>query len=129
MDTSTKLFVVWKSFGWNFSASLYSEPQRTSCQVPRELMSRARCTSIARDREEEENIAAPGSGEVVLASTAWCSYAVRAVSAGPWKQVQPIERSQEAMHASQHQSPHRVRDRSAHICFVGVHDLWRIEPQ
>src|SRR3974377_1773254 len=36
-------FVAWKSFGWNFFKSLYSELRSIDCQVPRELMSRARC--------------------------------------------------------------------------------------
>src|ERR1700758_5733628 len=65
-DTSTKIFVVWKSFGWIFPASPYSEPHRMSCQVPREVMSRARCTSVERDRDEEENVAALGRASARL---------------------------------------------------------------
>jgi hypothetical protein len=61
VDTSTKFFVVWNSFGWIFFASLYSEPQRITCQVPRELMSRARCILDSRGLRGEEDVVARGS--------------------------------------------------------------------
>jgi hypothetical protein len=45
VDTSTKFFRRVEIFRLEVFQSLYSELRSIACQVPRELMSRARCIS------------------------------------------------------------------------------------
>jgi hypothetical protein len=43
VDTSTKVFVVWKSFGWIFFRISIQNSHASLCQVPRKLMPRKLC--------------------------------------------------------------------------------------
>jgi len=44
-DTSTKIFVVWKSLGWIHSRVPIQNSRTSPCQVPRKLMPHALCNS------------------------------------------------------------------------------------
>jgi len=67
VDTSTKFFARAEIFRLEICLrSLYSELLRIGCQVPRELMSRARCNCLAREAEEQDNMATRSQADLVI---------------------------------------------------------------
>jgi len=69
VDTSTKIFIVWKSFGWIFWRSSIQNSHASLCQVPRKLMPRKQCNFLPDSRQLSVRLIMAQSSTEVEATT------------------------------------------------------------